>query len=130
VLIKRRDAIGRVYLPKSNPVINPVLDARSTLTFSNAAVDAGAATAPSRYVARWLSFDNATGETSVIGQSAASTPSLAPPDGQLRDTPGAFVQVDISAEGGPQAWTRPVHAWFKRTTEGWRTVGLTRMPGL
>ena len=47
-----------------------------------------------------------------------------------RATPGAFVQIDISAEGGPQAWTRPVHAWFKRTADGWRTVGLTRMPGL
>jgi len=89
-------------------------------------VDAGVATAPSRYVARWFTFDNATGETSAVGQSAASTPSLAPPDG-LPGTPGAFVQIDISAEGGLQPWTRPVHAWFKRTADGWRAVGLTRM---
>jgi hypothetical protein len=129
VLIKRRDAIGRVYLPKLNPVINLVLDAPGPLTFSNAAVDAGVATAPARYVARWFSFDNATGETAPLGESSASMPSLAPPDG-LPGTPGAFIQIDISAEGGPQAWTRPVHAWFKRTADGWRTVGLARMPGL
>jgi hypothetical protein len=129
VLIKRRDAIGRVYLPKINPVINPQLDPRGTLTFSNAAVDAGVAAAPARYVARWFSFDNATGETAALGESTESMPSLAPPDG-LPGTPGAFIQIDISAEGGPQAWTRPVHAWFKRTADGWRTVGLARMPGL
>jgi hypothetical protein len=126
VLIKRRDAIGRVYLPKINPVINPVLDARGTLTFSNAAVDAGVAAAPTQYHVRWLAFDNLTGETSAIGESTASSPRLAPPAG-LPDTPGAFVQIDISAEGGPQAWTRPVHTWFKRIADGWRPVGLTRM---
>jgi hypothetical protein len=127
VLIKRRDAIGRAYLPTINPVINPVLDDRGTLTFSNAAVDAGVAAAPTRYVARWFAFDNATGETSPVGESAASMPRLAAPEG-LPGTPGAFVQIDISAEGGPTAWERPVPAWFRRTADGWKWVGLTRLP--
>ena len=101
MLIKRRDAIGRVYLPKINPVVRPALDARGTLTFSNAAVDAGVAAAPAQYRARWFSFDNATGETAAIGETTASVPRLASPAG-LPDTPGAFVQVDITAEGGPR----------------------------
>jgi hypothetical protein len=126
VLIKRRDAIGRVYLPKINPVVNPVLDSHGTLTFSNAAVDAGLAAAPARYVARWFSFDNATEETSAIGDSNGTSPRLAAP-GRLPRTPGAFVQIDIAAGGGPEPWARPVHVWFKRTGDGWRLVGLTRL---
>ena len=49
VLIKRRDTIGRAYLPKINPVVRPALDAEGTLTFANAAVDAGVAAAPPQY---------------------------------------------------------------------------------
>jgi hypothetical protein len=127
VLIKRRDTIGRVYLPKVNPVIQPALDAGGTLTFSNAAVDVGVSTAPTQYRALWSAFDNATGETTPIGESAASVTRLVAPEGLPR-TPGAFVQIDVAAEGGPEAWSRPVHAWFKRTAEGWRWVGFVRIP--
>ena len=127
ILIKRRDAIGRVYLPKINPVVRPALDDTGTLTFSNAAVDAGVAGPPAQYRARWLSFDNIMGETAPVGETTASLPRLAPPE-TLPQTPGTFVQVDITAEGGPAAWARPVNVWFKKTGEGWRWVGLTRQP--
>ena len=41
---------------------------------------------------------------------------------------GDFVQVDIRAEGGPDpSWAQPVHAWFKRSTDGWKLVGFERM---
>jgi hypothetical protein len=36
--------------------------------------------------------------------------------------------VDILADGGPEAWGRPVQAWFRKTAEGWRWVGFTRIP--
>jgi hypothetical protein len=49
VLIKRRDAIGRAYLPAINPVVDPRLDQAGVLTFGNAAVDARFAAAPTRY---------------------------------------------------------------------------------
>jgi hypothetical protein len=126
VLIKRRDKIGRTYLPKVNPVIRPVL-AQGTLTFVNAAADAKVAPPPTQYHARWFTFDNATGETSPIGETASPTPRVVAP-GSLPTAVGSFVQVDISAEGGPAAWQQPVHAWFKRTDDGWKSVGLTRIP--
>ncbi len=49
VLIKRRNTIARVYLSKINPVVRPALDGEGTLTFANAAVDAGVAAAPAQY---------------------------------------------------------------------------------
>ncbi len=127
VLIKRRNTIGRVYLSKINPVVRPALDAEGRLTFANAAVDAGVAAAPPQYRATWFSFDNATGETASIGETTSSAPSLTAPAGLPR-SPGTFVQVDITADGGPTAWQRPVHVWFKKTGGGWRWVGLTRQP--
>ena len=127
VLIRRRDAIGRVYLRKINPIVRPALDDRCTMTFSNAAVDAGVASPPSQYRARWFSFDNATGETAPVGETTASVPRLAAPE-TLRKTAGMFVQVDITVEGGPAAWAKPVSVWFKKAGEGWSWVGLTRRP--
>jgi len=127
VLIKRRDKIGKAYLPKVNPIVQPALDASGTLTFANAAVDAGVAPAPTGYRARWFIFDNTTYASRSLGETTAGVPRLAAPVG-LRRAPGTFVQVDITAEGGPAAWARPVHVWFKKTTEGWRWVGLTRTP--
>jgi hypothetical protein len=124
VLIKRRDTIGRTYLPKVNPVVRPVLT-QGTLTFVNAAVDANVAPPPAQYHARSFRFDNATGEISPIVESASPTPRIGAP-GSLPDTVGSFVQVDISAKGGPASWQQPLHAWFKRTDEGWKWVGLTR----
>ena len=38
VLIQRRDKIGRAYLAKINPVVDPTLDASGVLSFGNAAV--------------------------------------------------------------------------------------------
>ena len=126
VLIKRRDKIGRAYLPKVNPVIRPAL-AQGTLTFVNAAVDARFVPPPARYHAQWSTFDNATGEISLIAESASPTIHIAAP-GSLPATVGSFVQVDISAAGGPASWQQPVHAWFTRTDEGWRWVGFRRIP--
>ena len=46
VLIQRRDAIGRTYLTAINPVVNVALSDSGLLTFENAAVTAGVASAP------------------------------------------------------------------------------------
>jgi hypothetical protein len=125
IVIKRRDAILRTYLPAVNPVVSPRLDARGRLAFNNAAVDAGVASAPARYRTSWFEFDNATGTTrALFGATTESTTVTAP--GALPSAPGRFVAIDIQAEAaGHPSWRRPVRAYFRRSADGWSLVGLT-----
>ena len=126
VLIKRRDAIGRTYLTAINPLVEPRLDATGTLTFENAAVAAGFAPPAAGYRAAWSRFDNATGGTTPLGESRGATTTLRSPP-EMPDALGAFVQVDIVAEGAVvPAWAQPVRAFFRRTSGGWKLVGLER----
>jgi hypothetical protein len=128
VLIKRRDAIGRAYLTAVNPIVEPALDASGMLTFGNAAVSRGFASPPPGYRAVWARFDNATGNTTPLGESRAAGTTLAPPR-QLPDALDTFLAIDIAAEGAVQpAWTRPIRTFFRRTREGWKLVGLERLP--
>ena len=122
----RRRIILQKYLPAINPVVTPAIDASGALTFANAAVDAGVAKAPAQYKVEWSAFDNATGETTAIGETTGSERQQAP-----AGVSGAtFVRTAISASGGgaPESWAKPLHAFFKRTTSGWKLVGLERLP--
>ena len=130
MLIKRRDAIGRAYLPAVNPIVDPRLDAAGTLTFANAAVAAGMADAPAEYRAAWFRFDNATGATEPIGETRSATAALAAPSGLSAIAPNGFVAVDLSAESAAHpSWRQPVRACFRRSNAGWKLVGLERLPG-
>ena len=128
VLIKRRDAIGRVYLTAVNPVVTPRLDATGQLVFENAAVAAGFAQPPTAYRAAWSRFDNATGTATPIGETRSSTTTMPGP----RDLPtalGTFVEIDISAESPDHpSWQQPVRTHFRRDAGGWKLVGLQRLP--
>lgn len=127
-LINRRNKIGRAFLTKVNPIVDPALAADGTLTFTNAAVQHGFASAPSAYKAVWHQFDNATGEVRGLGETDGNSARLQAPAG-LPTGPGTFVRVDISAtaEGHP-TWNLPVHAYFRRGDAGWSLVGFDRMP--
>ena len=128
VLIKRRDAIGRAYLPAINPIVNPSLGGDGRLTFENAAVAAGFAEPPATYRAAWGRFDNATGATTSIGRSDGTTTSMAAP-GALPEGTGSYVQIDITADSAAHpTWQQPVRTHFQRTADGWKLVGLERMP--
>ena len=128
VLIKRRDIIGRTYLPAVNPVVEPSLGAGGELVFRNAAVDAGVAEAPESYRAVWRTFDNATGATSPLGETSSREPRMQAPAG-LPTSAGAFVQVDLSASSAAHAsWSQPIVVHFRRTPTGWQLVGLERQP--
>jgi hypothetical protein len=124
--IERRDAIIRRYLPAVNPIINVRL--ADTLTFGNAAVDAGVAPAPGEYVVQWLRFDNATGTTTPIGTTSAAAGRVATPD-NLPMAAGTYVRAEIAAKGGPEAWATPAHAYFVREGSSWKLVGFERVPG-
>jgi hypothetical protein len=129
VLVKRRDAIGRAYLPSVNPIVDPRLDASGGLTFANAAVDAGLADRPTGYRATWFRFDNATGATQPLGTSQSATTALPPPGTALPTTAGSFVQVDLAADSPRySSWREPVHAFFRRDGAAWKLVGLERLP--
>ncbi|HMD36696.1 MAG TPA: hypothetical protein VKH42_17100 [Vicinamibacterales bacterium] len=128
VLIKRRDAIGRAYLPAITPVVEPTLDANGTLTFGNAAVSAGFAEAPRAYRAVWSRFDNATSTTTPIGRTESATASVAAPQG-LPTAAGAYIEIDITADSpGNPSWQQPVKTYFRNTGGGWKLVGLERLP--
>ena len=128
-LIARRDAIGRAWLTDVNPIVDPALDSSGTLTFSNAAVTAGVAQAPSSYEIAWFTFDNATGTTTPIGTPVSSPRAEGKAPASLPAAAGAFVGVDVRAiDAGHRSWGNPVRAFFRRTDSGWKLVGFERLP--
>jgi hypothetical protein len=129
-LILRRDKIGRAYLPKINPIVDPVLGADGVLTFGNAAVQYGFAPAPSSYSATWARFDNATGQTAPIGQTTSREARMQGP-ADMPTSPGTFLELELSAQhSNHRAWERPITLHFKRVGSGWTLVGLQRLPPL
>ncbi len=128
VLIKRRDKIGQAYLPAINPIVNPRLDAAGSLTFENAAVAFTFADAPTAYHAEWFEFDNATRAAKSIGKTDGPRPSMRAPAG-LPTASGSFVEIDLSADSAAhQNWATPIKTYFRRTADGWKLVGLERLP--
>ena len=127
-LILRRDKIGRAYLPKINPIVDPVLSATGELTFGNAAVQYGFAPAPTTYTATWGRFDNATGTSTRVGQTSGSQLRLQAP-ADLPTTAGTFIEVELSAQHPTYpSWGRPIKLHFKRDGGAWTLVGLQRLP--
>jgi hypothetical protein len=127
IMIKRRDKILQTYLPAVNPIVTPRLE-NNRLTFENAAVAADVAKAPEVYRASWFQFDNATGESRPLSETTSATTTIDAP----RDLPtaaGSFILVEISADSRDhQAWRQPVRAYFRLDADGWKLVGLERMP--
>jgi hypothetical protein len=129
VLIKRRDAIGRAYLTAINPIVAPRLDRSGQLTYENAAVSAGFAEAPASYHAVWSRFDNATGETRPFADAESRTTTMRAPSDLASIATGAFVAIDLGAESASHtSWRQPVRIVFRRTADGWKLVGLERLP--
>jgi hypothetical protein len=128
VLIKRRDKITSTYLTAVNPIVAPRLDANGRLTFENAAFAARVASGPATYRADWFRFDNATGGTQAISETRSATTAIEAPQG-LPSASGSFVAVDISVDHAAHpAWRRPIRTHFRRDGEGWKLVGLERLP--
>jgi hypothetical protein len=128
VLIARRDVIGRAYLVAINPIVNPALAASGEIRFGNAAVQHGFAEPPASYKAVWSTFDNATGTTTLIGESEGREPSL-PAPAAFGTASAQFVRVDLSAVSAAHpSWAHPLSAYFRRDSGGWTLVGLERQP--
>ena len=125
-LIKRRDKVLKAWLTGVNPIVEPRLSAGGTLTFENAAVGAGVATAPTAYVLTWSKFDNATGTN--VGQTQEARVESTRGDAPPSIVQGAeFVSVAIrSLHPDFPGWNAPVNVYFRKAADGWQPVGLDR----
>jgi hypothetical protein len=127
IMIKRRDKILRTYLPAVNPIVAPRLE-NNRLSFENAAVDADVASAPEAYRAAWFEFDNTTGETRSLAATSSTTTTIAAPVA-LPTAAGSFILIELSANSREhEAWRRPIRTYFRLDADGWKLVGLERMP--
>jgi hypothetical protein len=125
-LIARRDKVLRTWLTGVNPIVDPQLSAAGVLTFDNAAVAAGIATAPSEYVLTWSRFDNAAGaaagpaeEQRVAGPRADAPPTI------LKGSDYVSVTIRTIHPGFP-GWNAPAVVYFRQGPAGWQPVGMTR----
>jgi len=129
VLIKRRQKIASAYLPAINPLVDFTLSEDGRLSFTNAAVTAGVAAAPADgYRIEWSSFDNTTGDTRPIAPATTSPQTTMAAPGLLPQDTGAFVRIRVTMNGtADPAAARPADAYFRRTPQGWRLVGLDKL---
>jgi hypothetical protein len=125
-LIKRRDKVVAGYINQVCPVVDATLGADGRLTFANAAVDAGAATAPPDYTVQWFAFDNAGDARRDIGGPVKTTTLNAQAPPELLKS-GDFVGARISATHPQQPrWSSPATFTFRRTAAAWDLVGAER----
>jgi hypothetical protein len=125
-LITRRGKVLRSWLSAINPLVDAKLDASGALTFENAAVAAGVATPTASYTFTWSAFDNATGATTGPQENTRTTEPRANAPAAILE--GArFVRVAVrTAHPDHPAWEAPVSFTFRRTDNGWQTVGIDR----
>jgi hypothetical protein len=125
-LIKRRDKVLKTWLTQTNPIADPALGSTGALTFSNAAVDAAVASSPASYRLSWSRFDNAAGQT--VGESVetqVTRPQAQAPAAVLEGADFVAVAIRTMHADYPN-WTTPVTAVFRRSPQGWQSVGLER----
>jgi hypothetical protein len=110
-----------------NPIVTPRLE-NNRLSFENAAVAADVARAPEGYRASWFHFDNATGEIQHLSETTSATTTIDAPVG-LPTAAGSFILIELSANSREyEAWRRPIRTYFRLDADGWKLVGLERMP--
>ena len=125
-LIKRRDKVLRHWLNAVNPVVDPVLAANGSLTFSNAAIAAKMADAPANYSLQWFAFDNASDARKNVGDAMSTTSMSAQAPAALMQS-GDYIGFTITAtHKSHPAWAKPATFFFRRSAGGWAVVGAER----
>ena len=126
-IITRRNKVVAAWINQVCPVDDMTLSADGTLAFTNAAVNAKAATGPERYELNWFRFDNATDQRTPVGgpMTVSSAPARAP-----QGLTGDFVGVSVTATHAQQpGWANPSTFFFRRGASGnWSLVGVERGP--
>jgi hypothetical protein len=125
-LMKRREKVLRAWLTGVNPIVNPQLGADGTLTFENAALAAGAASGPAGYTLAWSRFDNATSaNVGPVAELHVTEPKATAPPAIADGAEYLSVSIRTSHADFPN-WSRPTVVHFRRSGNGWQTVGLER----
>jgi hypothetical protein len=123
-IIDRRLRILQTFLPKVNPIVDPAINEQGQLTFRNAAVDAAVADRAPGYRALWYTFDNEADKATLVATTEETQSPMVMPAMPATE----YMKVDIAAVGGPEAWTKPVSAYFRRSSGNWILVGFERQP--
>ncbi|HXH05497.1 MAG TPA: hypothetical protein VNI83_02790 [Vicinamibacterales bacterium] len=126
-LLVRREKVLRAWLTRVVPVDDIRLDSGGRLQFTNPAVAAGVAPAPERYLFEWFRFDNATGAHEAVGGEVVATEPGVPLPAELRGADYAAVRIRAVHPAHPLWLRRPTRVYFRRTAEGWQTVGIERI---
>ena len=128
VLIKRQKKVLTTWLAGVNPLVDFTIGATGDLAFGNAAVAAGVATGATSYAVQWARLDNATGQTTAIGGPETNTqPRLPVPAAAASMRTGDYLEARVLATHPSfPTWATPVIVHFRRTTNGWETVGVAR----
>lgn len=127
-LLARRAKVLNAWLNGTNPVVNVTLSAEGSLSFENAAEEAGMEKAAERYTVQWSRFDNAAGTHAPAGELQTITSRTATaPRGLLA---ADYVAATIRAYHPDQpSWQHPLIAYFRRAPDAsWSLVGLERNP--
>ena len=74
--------------------------------------------------ALWYTFDNDTDKATLIATTEETQSPMVMPTMPASE----YIKVDLSAVGGPEAWSQPVSAYFRRNSGGWALVGFERQP--
>jgi hypothetical protein len=127
-LIKRRDKVLRTWLAGINPLVDFAIDATGDLTFANAAVQAGVATAAAEYRVAWARFDNATSTATPVGGEMTTKEMRARmPSDLASGSDGQVIEIKIAAIHPQHAnWARPVLVHARRQAGSWQLVGVER----
>jgi hypothetical protein len=123
-IIDRRLRILQTFLPKVNPIMDPTMDRNGQLSFRNAASDAAVADRAPGYRALWYTFDNDSDKATLVATTEETQSPMVMPAMPASE----YIKVDLSAIGGPEAWTKPVSAYFHRNSDGWTLIGFERQP--
>jgi hypothetical protein len=129
-LIARRDKVVRAWIGGVNPLVDFVVNSAGELTFTNAAVDAGAATPAESYEVDVSRFDNLSGSRTPIGTAVTGgAPRVALPAAAAALGPGEYLEVRVATVHPLfKAWRSPVVVHLRRTAaSGWETVGVRRL---
>jgi hypothetical protein len=126
VIIVRRDKVARHYLNVTNPLVDFAIDADGRMTFHNAAVDLKFAAPAEEYRIRWSRFDNTGGNAEAVGDEVIAKEPAAVMPRELRSAD--YVRAIVTSHHPQQPnWVHPVHVFFRKQGDAWKTVGLERV---